>query len=727
MKLTTKLSIAILVAGMIPAVLITRLALRSSDEVAENMGDLYQDIAEGVSSRIDRTLFERYGDAQAFAANGDLHDTESWYLQDASRNRAVAAANRMISLYSDFYSLGYLVDTRGRVAAVNDRSGDGKPLDTAFLYGKDFQDASWFKDAMAGNFARGSAADGTVMQDLHVDEDVKQVLGNDGLVLGFSAQVKDAAGKVIGVWHNCANFSLVEEIVVSSHKHIAMKGLSHSEITLVDRMGRVLVDYDPTHSGSEAVFHDMSMILRTNLVSLGIEAARRVVEGRAGHDVAMDPQKNTRQVCGFSPSVGALGAPAFKWGVLVRTPEAEALAVPNAHKRHILLYLIGSAVGLLVVAVILGRAIVRSVERGILSLRGINDSLAEAASQFSRSSQTVAHGASEQAASLEETSASLEEISAMTRRTSENANSGKSISHDARSCADEGLERIQEMTRTVEGIRGAVTEMESAVRDLQDSGQEIANIINTIDEIAFQTNLLALNAAVEAARAGEAGMGFAVVADEVRALAQRSAQAAKETSQKIDASLQRSAHSGAASAKVVRSLGEVEATSESLQRVFEGIVKQVSALDEVINEMAVACSEQSTGITEVNMAVNQMDTVTQGNAAIAEENASVSNEVTALVNSLRTVVSDLQRVVSGKSGATSAPSTEPLPGGVGAVVPRPASNFAPIANSAPQESARSAASKRKAGSGDAWSAIPMPGEAGASKSASSIANSFKDF
>ena len=139
------------------------------------------------------------------------------------------------------------------------------------------------------------------------------------------------------------------------------------------------------------------------------------------------------------------------------------------------------------------------------------------------SSQSLAEGASEQAASLEETSASLEEMSSMTRHNAENAQKANELAKQARSAADKGVADMQAMNAAMEAIKN--------------SSDDIAKIIKTIDEIAFQTNILALNAAVEAARAGEAGMGFAVVADEVRNLAQRSAQAAKETAGQIEGAI----------------------------------------------------------------------------------------------------------------------------------------------------------------------------------------------
>jgi methyl-accepting chemotaxis protein len=250
--------------------------------------------------------------------------------------------------------------------------------------------------------------------------------------------------------------------------------------------------------------------------------------------------------------------------------------------------------------------------------------VATASGHVSSSSQSLAEGASEQAASLEESSSSLEELSSMTKRNSENAQKAKEFATQARSAADKGVGDIQSMSSAMEAIKV--------------SSDDIAKIIKTIDEIAFQTNILALNAAVEAARAGEAGMGFAVVADEVRNLAQRSAQAAKETASKIEGAIAKSGQGVEISIKVSTRLNE--------------ILTKVSQVDELIAEVASASLEQTQGISQIKLAVGQMDKVMQGNAANAEESAAAAEELSAQAETMKRSVGDLLRLVNA-NGVTS--------------------------------------------------------------------------
>ncbi|MBI2516342.1 MAG: chemotaxis protein [Opitutae bacterium] len=251
-------------------------------------------------------------------------------------------------------------------------------------------------------------------------------------------------------------------------------------------------------------------------------------------------------------------------------------------------------------------------------------------------SQSMADGASRQAASLEESSASLHEMASMTSRNSESAQSAKTLAAEARSTADAGA-------RDMAAMKGAMTAIQS-------SSSEISKIIKTIDEIAFQTNILALNAAVEAARAGEAGAGFAVVAEEVRSLAQRSAQAAKETAAKIEDASEKSQQGVAISGQVASSL--------------DAIVERIRQLDEMVGGIATASHEQSEGITQLNQAVAGMDQITQSNAGLAQQAASSAGELQSQSAQVKLAVGELMRMVHGQARGTAAavePHAKPAP------------------------------------------------------------------
>jgi methyl-accepting chemotaxis protein len=210
-------------------------------------------------------------------------------------------------------------------------------------------------------------------------------------------------------------------------------------------------------------------------------------------------------------------------------------------------------------------------------------------------------------------------MASMTKLNAENAAKANELAREARTAADKGAGDMQAMNQAMEAIKI--------------SSDDIAKIIKTIDEIAFQTNILALNAAVEAARAGEAGMGFAVVADEVRNLAQRSAQAAKETAAKIEGAIVKTSQGVQISQKVTLALND--------------IVTKARQVDELASEVAGASREQTQGITQINSAVGQMDKVTQSNAASAEESAGAAQDLNSQAELMRQAVTELRYLVGG--------------------------------------------------------------------------------
>ena len=310
-----------------------------------------------------------------------------------------------------------------------------------------------------------------------------------------------------------------------------------------------------------------------------------------------------------------------------RTQEAEVAAAQT--RQAALGSVIGWTAGIggitlfatIIVALIIIRSITHPLNRAIAGLNEGSEQVSEAAAQVAAASQHLASGASEQASSLEETSSALEQMAAMTRQSAENARQASVLAGEARASAQTGDSTTQRLTQAMSAIN--------------ESAGQINKIVKVIEEIAFQTNLLALNAAVEAARAGEHGKGFAVVAEEVRNLAQRSAQAARETTGLIEDSVKRAREGSQVTMEVGESLSS--------------IVQSVAKVTDLVGGIATGSDEQAQGVEQINSAVSQMDKITQMNAASAEQCASAAEELSAQAQTVKNMVANLVKVVGGSS------------------------------------------------------------------------------
>jgi methyl-accepting chemotaxis protein len=240
-----------------------------------------------------------------------------------------------------------------------------------------------------------------------------------------------------------------------------------------------------------------------------------------------------------------------------------------------------------------------ALTRVVGTVRERAESVATASAQIAQGNSDLSSRTEQQASALEETAASMEELGSTVKQNADNARQADQLAQGASAVAIRGGEVVGQVVDTMKGIN--------------DSSKKIADIIGTIDGIAFQTNILALNAAVEAARAGEQGRGFAVVAAEVRNLAQRSAEAAKEIKALITASVQRVEHG--------------TALADQAGSTMQEVVSSIRRVTDIMGEISSASVEQSQGVAQVGEAVSQMDQVTQQNAALVEESAAAAESL----------------------------------------------------------------------------------------------------
>ncbi len=656
--IAAKLVTLFLIFGVIPMAAVGMIAYNAGEDMKAGVGVRFQTTAEELADKIDRNLYERYGDVQAFGYNDAVHRVSQWY--DPTPFNSVSQVMNKYSAAYGIYDLIIMVDTRGDVIAVNNQDPQGKKINSRFIFDKNYSQAPWFKALSAGEFttkqpftaAGNDISSGTFVEDAHIDPDVAKATGGDGYVLGFSAPVYGSNGEVVAYWTNRANMSNIEKMFQATYESMKEIGFPGTELTLVDEKGRVLVDFDPTsHGGSAEIKRNFDVLMKLNLAEKGVAVAQEAIAGKSGSNSAMHVRKKIQQVGGYTHLQGALGFPGMNWGVLVRVPEVEALADANSVQNSVL------QTGLICLALIapLGWYVGRKGASNLIKVSEVaqkaadgdlthradlssKDELGQLAGAFNKmmdnltrvvgdvrqgaehvstgsteitqGNEDLSQRTSQQASALEETSASMEEMTSTIKQNADNAKQANQLAVAAREVAEKG---------------GSVTEKAvQAMGEINTSSKKIADIINVIDEIAFQTNLLALNAAVEAARAGEQGRGFAVVASEVRNLAGRSATAAKEIKTLINESVQ----------KVSDGSDLVNQSGQTL----EEIVNSVKRVTDIISEISAASQEQAAGIDQVNKAVIQMDQSTQQNAALVEETTSASQSMRQQAGELLTQV-----------------------------------------------------------------------------------------
>ena len=666
-SLRSKLSLLFLAIGLVPLVTLGWLAVaRYTSAQIEASGHDVQEQARAMADRIDATLFERYGDVQAFAYHGGALGDQATIERTAD----------FFTVAYGCYDLMMVVDLDGKILGCNTVDYTGKPVRTSGLVGQSVSGEEWFEQIKRGSIAAGKS----YFSDPAPDRWVKEAGAGTGNVMNFSAPIFDESGKLVRIWTNRASCDRLVSSLLAELRTTRSTPENPLETQIVARDGTVLDDADP------------KAVLSLNLVEKGLGAAIEATHGKDGF--TLEPHKRTgaEMINGYAASHGFGSYPGNGWGVLVRK-DSNATRAEAATFRNFILIVIGAAALLtLFFGLSIARRIASPLERSatVLSalargdfrqhldiqgedeigrmakslneaIQGISSALFEvrqssvelvsAAGRVSNTTTQMSDGAQQQASALEETAASLEEITGTIKQNADSARQANQLAVASRDVAEKGSRVAADAVKSIQ--------------EISKSSEKIVNIITTIDEIAFQTNLLALNAAVEAARAGEQGRGFAVVASEVRSLAQRSAASAKEIKGLIEESLQK-----------------VQAGSEFVTRSgqsLEEIVASVKRVTDIIAEIAAASKEQATGVDQVNRAVTQMDQVVQANAGQSGELANTAQALASQAAQLQALVErfELDEAALRKVAAPATTPTPPPQVRAPMQTNRPRSNVAP--------------------------------------------------
>ncbi len=621
--LSRTITIVLVLAALIPAVVLAAIAyVGERKAVSGSTATRLAVNAEQLMEKIDRCLFERMGDVQAFTLNPLARTGDAAAL--------TALADAYADLY-DFYDLMLIVDAAsGKVIASNRKNHEGKEIAGPSLAGEDVTKEPWFRPCL------GKLSE-SWWQGPHHEPLIEKSRAGDGWAITFAYPIRDpASGQTVRIWVNyAANTRVVGSISAEMAELLHARISKDLRLWVVDRDDRMIYSSDGKPLGHSLQGEPEMQYLRKN------PQATTLIDEEDTHGL--------KRSCGV-PSLNYAG---MGMGIVIHMPSEAVLAQLDNLRMVLLAALAAAAVVALSAGIWLARSLARPVNLAAERLVASSEQINRASGQVAGSAQTLASGASAQASSLEQTSAALEELAAGTRQNADHARQADGLAQEAQRASATGEDQARRIATQAATQLAALSEAVAAIRTATD---KTATVVETIDEIAFQTNLLALNAAVEAARAGEAGAGFAVVADEVRALAQRSAEEVKSSNALMQEARASTARVQQASVEIEKFIAQ--SVGQDVVQAFHAVVATATRVTQLMAEVAAASDEQAKGISQVNAAVADIDKVTQTNAAASEQSAAASEELTAQAAELREMVAELERIVH---GAAAQPAQAPGP------------------------------------------------------------------
>ena len=613
--------------------------------------------ANALNDAVMAQFFERYGDVQAFALNPDI--------QSGNRSQIAEALNSYVALYG-IYDLIVVADTQGNVVATNTKDPTGKPIRAEAILVKNVGSEVWFHETLAGrttdekenNFA------GTFVEEIKEDSLVSEAYGTKTFAGGFSTQLKDKTGKVIGVISNRAGSRWVQAPLEEAAHALKQSGFKNYEVVLLGKSDQVQAMISPLRfQGKHEFTQDSTVIGKAVLSEEKNEALATLKAKNEGGNLEFYYEKYDQNMAsGYSPVAGEKIVDSLGWSAVVYGPEEEVMASVTALEKTAIAVLIFSVIAALAIMTWYANSLSKTLRNIALDVDKSSGEVGSLSERMASASAELSSSTTEQAAALQETVSSIDEVSAMIAKNAENAKRSKESSNLSSDAAQKGKEAVDEVIHSIEDINRSNANIMSQIEEGNQQLTEIVKLISeignktkVINDIVFQTKLLSFNASVEAARAGEHGKGFAVVAEEVGNLAQMSGNAAKEISQMLDGSVQKVDQIVSASkTRVERLMSESKAkveagtvTARKCGEVLDEIVKNVSEVNMMVSEITTASQEQSQGVSEINKAMNQLDQVTQSNAASSQDAANVAALLRNQSEGMRKVIQALIETVEG--------------------------------------------------------------------------------
>jgi methyl-accepting chemotaxis protein len=614
--------------------------------------------AAAISDVIDRNLFERYGDVQAFGLNRAAQDQANWGNVTAG-NPLVQSMNGYMT-GAGVYKLMLLLDMQGNVVSANTIDAAGKALDTRPLLGRSFKNEPWFADAAAGRFLQGrNGLTGTAVQQPAPNPLVAQLYGGDGYVIPFSAPVRDASGNPIAVWVNFADFGLVEAIFDSFYQDFARRGQGSAELTLLDPKGNIIVDYDPKTQGFTAFSgykRNPKVIGKFNLAEKGVAVAQRAVKRESGVLVSTHARKQVDQVGGYHFSQGAYDYPGLGWSALVRIPVDEAYASLNTLTNGMIVVLLVAAAVILAAGLYIGSGFAKPITglTGVMKRLANGDNgvdipsvkrrdeigdMARTVEVFKRNAiemeQMEAEKVAQEKRAQEEKRAAMHQLADdFEANVSGIVDSVSSQSTEMRASAETLSSTAEETSRQASAVAAATEQATAAVQTVASATEEMSASIGEINRQVGESVEIVSRATNEAERTNETVKGLAEAADKIGEIVNLISEIAEQTNLlALNATIE-AARAGEAGKGFAVVASEVKSLANQTAKATEEIASQISNMQTVSGDAVQAIGSISATIGEISeiaqtisSAVAEQGTSTQEIAANTQQAASGTQEV----------------------------------------------------------------------------------------------------